>query len=145
LSRLIVNPRSAAARRDLADPYEMHRTLTRAFVDAASAHPPRFLWRLEPQLSLSHPTVLVQSAAEPAWQDLMGRPGYLQRSPVEVKSIPLDDLLQQGHEYRCRLLANPTVTREGKRIGLVAHDAQMQWLHRQAERHGFVTLSAMVG
>mgnify|MGYP002136949035 FL=1 len=31
LSKLILNPKSREARRDLANPYDLHRTLARAF------------------------------------------------------------------------------------------------------------------
>ena len=59
LTRLTLDPRSAQARRDLGDAYEMHRTLVRAFVDSPQSEPPRFLWRLEASKdSGANPTVL---------------------------------------------------------------------------------------
>ncbi len=46
LTRLTPDPRSAQARRDPGDAYEMHRTLSRVFADE-QAPASRFLWRLE--------------------------------------------------------------------------------------------------
>ena len=51
LSKLTLDPRHLGARRDLADAYEMHRTLARAFAPDESSAPARFLWRLEPPRS----------------------------------------------------------------------------------------------
>ena len=143
LTRLLLDPRSAQARRDLADPYDMHRSLTRAFVSDASQTPPRFLWRLEAGSVWSDPVVLVQSVHAADWTLLRMLPGYLKRD-VEAKAVDLKQLLHDGMRYRFRLYANPTVTREGKRYGLVSEDAQFRWLGRQGERSGFTVEAALV-
>lgn len=144
LSRLTLDPRSAQARRDLGNPYEMHRTLARAFAPDAESAPPRFLWRLEvgPKAWAS-PTVLVQSAAGANWSTLEELPHYLSRD-VETKELRLDQLVVVEGRYRFRLQANPTVSREGKRYGLVEEDEQLQWLARQGTRHGFTVEAALV-
>lgn len=144
LSRLTLDPHNAQARRDLADPYEMHRTLVRAFAKQESDIPPRFLWRLEPMKTFSDAVVLVQSADAPDWAPLAALPCYLKQRQVQTKIIQLDDLLQTGKCYRFRLFANPTVTREGKRFGLVTEDAQLAWLARQGERLGFTVEACLV-
>lgn len=149
LHRLHLNPRSKEARRDLASPYDMHRTLVRAFVDDDKQSPPRFLWRLEASSTWSDPVVLVQSAYVADWSKLDAINGY-QKKLAETKTVSLEKLLQAGAHYRFRLVANPTVTRDGKRYGLAAEDAQLSWLARQGERLGFrvetvvVTASDMV-
>lgn len=145
LTRLRLDPRSATARRDLADPYDMHRTLVRAFVADETAPVPRFLWRLEPGSAWSEPTVLVQSGDEGAWAFLQALPGYLQGvDAVSTKQFDPLHVLRQGARYRFRVVANPTVTRQGKRHGLVGEDAQLAWLGRQGERAGFGVDSALV-
>lgn len=143
LSRLTLDPRSPQARRDLADPYEMHRTLARAFA-VDEGRPPRLLWRLEagPQ-AWTHPTVLVQAPAAGDWSALAALPNYLGR-PVETRELSPDALVVAGGRYRFRLLANPTVSREGKRFGLVGEEEQQQWLARQGGRHGFDVQSVLV-
>lgn len=144
LTKLTLDPKSAQARRDLGNAYEMHRTLVRAFVPDANSMPPRFLWRLEASRSAwNHPVVLVQSETEADWSVLMQLPNYLE-VPVENKRLVLDHLVQPERPYRFRLLANPTVTREGKRHGLVGDRDLTLWMERQGERHGFVVQSCVV-
>lgn len=144
LSRLTLDPRSAQARRDLSDPYEMHRTLSRAFVADEQDSPERFLWRLEPSANAwAKPQVLVQSAMAGNWAALGALPNYLQED-VEGKQLQLETLTQPDGCYRFRLMANPTVTRQGKRYGLVTMPEQLAWLARQGERQGFVVESALV-
>ncbi len=144
LTRLTLDPRSAQARRDLGDAYEMHRTLARAFAADAQSPPARFLWRLEAGSNAwATPVVLVQAAAEADWSALQALPNYLQR-PVESKRLALEEWVEGGGRYRFRLQANPTVTRQGKRYGLVGEDEQLAWLNRQGGRHGFSIEAALV-
>lgn len=140
LTRLRLDPRSAQVRRDLSDPYEMHRTLVRPFVRDAEQSPPRILWRIEPVAALSDPVMLVQ-AQEPAnWSVLEN---YL-RADAETREFSPESLLRTGQSYRFRLFANPTVTRDGKRQGVLGEAAQQAWLARQGQRHGFVVESLLV-
>lgn len=145
LTQLRLDPQSAQARRDLADPYDMHRTLVRAFVQDETQTPPRFLWRLEPVAAWSQPVVLVQSAHAADWSFLGGLAGYLMRGELpNTRQFDLEPWLKADRPYRFRLMANPTVTRQGKRYGLVGEEAQMAWLNRQGERAGFKVLTGMV-
>jgi CRISPR system Cascade subunit CasE len=144
LTRLTLDPRSAQARRDLGDAYEMHRTLARAFVADAQSAPARFLWRLEAGANAwATPVVLVQAATEADWSPLLALPNYLQQ-PVESKCLTLEEWLEGSARYRFRLQANPTVTRQGKRHGLAGEAEQLAWLQRQGERHGFDVEAALV-
>lgn len=143
LSRLWLDPLAPQARRDLADPYDMHRTLVRAFVADEAQTPPRFLWRLETSSAWRDPQLIVQSSVPGNWAYLDERVGYLKK-PVETKTVPLDTLLQGGNRYRFRLLANPTVTHGGKRFGLTSEEAQLAWLTRQGEKRGFQVEVALV-
>lgn len=145
LTQLRLDPRSAAARRDLANPYDMHRTLVRAFVQDEQQTPPRFLWRLEPGGAWERPTVLVQSVQPGQWQFLAEGPAYLHADEaVATKAWQPQALLTSGGRYRFRLLANPTVCRQGNRLGLVGEEAQLGWLQRQAQQHGFDLEGALV-
>ena len=144
LTRLTLDPRSAQARRDLADAYEMHRTLARAFVADEQSAPVRFLWRLEAGSNAwATPTILVQSAQAGNWSAVKDQPNYLQRE-IESKPFDFQTWIEGGARYRFRLLANPTVTRQGKRYGLVGEQEQLAWLSRQGERHGFAVEAALV-
>ncbi len=146
LTLLRLDPHNAQARRDLADPYDMHRTLVRAFVRDERERPPRFLWRLEPGQVWSQPVVLVQSAQPGDWSFLTAVPGYLQEGceAPATKSFDPATLLKPSETLRFRLSANPTVTRAGKRLGLLGDDAQLAWLQRQGQRRGFDVPMALV-
>lgn len=146
LCKLVLDPRHTQARRDLANAYEMHRTLSRAFAPSPDACPARFLWRLEsagPSLSQNSAVVLVQSATQGNWESLAQQPGYAEIHPD--KAVELGRLLQDGRGYVFRLLCNPTVTRAGKRYGLTREDEQLAWLERQGHLHGFEIARVEVG
>ncbi|ARP96730.1 type I-E CRISPR-associated protein Cas6/Cse3/CasE [Bordetella genomosp. 13] len=143
LSQLAIDLRSHGARRDLADAYEMHRTLSRAFAVDAATEPERFLWRIEAAGVWAEPMVLVQSRAEPDWSPLTALANYLRQS-VHVKRLDLDRLVVPARKYRFRFVANPTVTRNGKRYGLAAEAQQLEWLGRQGDKHGFSVEAVMV-
>ncbi|EIK54344.1 MAG: type I-E CRISPR-associated protein Cas6/Cse3/CasE [Pseudomonadaceae bacterium] len=143
LTRLRLDPRSALARRDLGDPYDMHRTLVRAFVHDAGQVPPRILWRAEQVAAWSEPIVLVQAQELANWSVIEALPNYL-KGATETRAIAPEGWLQHDQSYRFRLFANPTVTRDGKRQGLVSEEAQLAWLTRQGERLGFSVEAALV-
>lgn len=143
LTRLQLDLRSAQVRRDLADPYEMHRTLVRAFVREAEQIPPRILWRAEPGSPWSAPVVLVQAEEAGDWSVLAALPTYLKVN-AETLTLQPEMWLHAGGRFRFRLFANPTVTRDGKRLGLTSEEAQLAWLRRQGERLGFAVEAALV-
>lgn len=140
LTKLLLDPTHPQARRDLANAYDMHRTLSRVYAEDAHASPQRFLWRLETSTH-DTATVLVQSAHQGQWQRLESLPGYLRELSAD-KQVDLPHWLAAARAYRFRLLANPTVTRDGKRHGLHREDEQLAWLARQAQQHGFALGSA---
>jgi CRISPR system Cascade subunit CasE len=146
LSRLRLNPADPNARRDLADAYEMHRTLARVYAPDADHPPARFLWRQERNAAgWPEGTVLIQAAQPGRWNVLEeSLPGYLQTIEAD-KAVDLAALVQAGRRYRFRLQANPTVTREGKRHGLMKEEEQLDWLGRQGQRHGFEVIAAVRG
>ncbi len=145
LSKLILDPRHPQARRDLADAYEMHRTLARAFAPDANTPPARFLWRLERRADSQPATVVLVQSEQPAnWSALHALPGYADAIAAN-KDVNLETLIQPSARYRFRLLANPTVTREGKRYGLTREEEQMAWIARQGGRHGFSVLGCVRG
>lgn len=145
LSKLTLNPHHPQARRDLSDAYEMHRTLARAFAPDAEAVPARFLWRLERGTDYQPSSVVLVQSAQPAdWSALNAFPGYADEIHAN-KTVDLEILIQPGARYRFRLLANPTVTREGKRYGLTREHEQLAWIVRQGERHGFSVLGCVRG
>ena len=138
LSQLRLDPTNSAARRDLADAYQMHRTLSRVFVTGEQDTPCRFLWRLERAngSTWDGSTVLVQCAVPGKWKVLSDQSGYLSDIHAD-KLVNMERLIQEGHRYRFRLRANPSIKRNGKRWGILKEEEQLAWLGRQGERYGF--------
>jgi CRISPR system Cascade subunit CasE len=142
LHRLHLNLQNREARRDLADPYQMHSTLCRAFSAPEQPCPTNaFLWRLEPETNaMGHPRILVQSWERPNWRRIEV-PGWFAGDPGPAVDLAerLDlENLQAGRRFRFRLRANPSITKEGKRLGLMRLDAQEAWILRKGrDQHGF--------
>ena len=156
LSRLVLDPRSREAGRDLGDVHQMHRTVMSAFPHLKEQGGARsslaVLHRLDIDQRGSNIALLVQSGEEPDWSCLPD--GYLfnlareGRNPA-TKSIS-DALvsLRKGQVLRFRLRANPTrkvdtksgpdgQRRNGKRVDLRTETQQIEWLSRRADRAGF--------
>ncbi len=133
LCRLFLDPLHKQCRRDLADPYEMHRTLVRAVVASDDDSPPRLLWRQEGAAG-NRTMLLVQSPVEPMW-DRAFAPGAILME--DQKAFNPEQIIHARQRFRFRLVANPTVTRQGKRYGLMREEDQLDWLARQGKRYGF--------
>ena len=140
LHRIHLDRRCCEARRDLSDPYQLHSTLCRAFCSPDRKCPEgEFLWRLEPETDPAGcPRILVQSKAMPDWAGV-GVQGWLANadSAIDLKDRLKLDSLKAGQRFRFRLRANPCVTRDGKRLGLLRTDEQEEWLERKGRQHGF--------
>ncbi len=139
LTRLLLNPRSRQVMSELAHPYEMHRTLTRAFPGESDGGPGRVLFRLEEDRLSERPMVLVQSEKNPTWSFLDGLSDYLTGDVETPKNImPAYQSLHNKQILRFRLRANPTkriATQDdpmkGKRVELARENEQIEWLMRK--------------
>ncbi len=142
LSRLVLDPGARRVQRELSNPYELHRTLLRAF---PAQLPPdeRVLFRVEMTDQGKAPVILVQSQYPPDWQrlttDEVGR--YLLQ-PAETKTFTPH--FSRGQRLLFRLRANPTIKREGRRHPLYREDAQRAWLARKARHGGVRVLEARI-
>lgn len=141
LSRLRLNPRSGQVRAELRHPYEMHRTLAKAFAppsmpeaDARVAlEAARVLFRVD-HGGAGELAALVQSRTPPHWDGLTAAAGYLTGQPETRSYTPH---FVRGQRLAFRLRANPTVKRNGKRLGLYTDDEQLAWLGRKGVAGGF--------
>lgn len=155
LSRLRLNPLSRDVARDVGDVTQMHRTIMRAFPAAPEGANPRQHYEVLHRVEVNHRTgsvtLYVQSASEPDWGQLPS--GYVIENGAPEWSVKrvdhLYDAILPGRRLRFRLRANPTrkidtktgpdgVRRHGRRVPVRGEQAQVEWLRRQGQRHGFV-------
>ncbi len=159
LSRLFLNPRSRQVQSEIAHPYQMHKTLMRAF---PTPLPPeeRVLFRLEIHPRTGQPMLLVQSQTPPVWDFLTtadrGRyllpnwelPSGVDQNP-EVKEVTLR--LRRGQRLVFRLFANPTKKikaegrKNGKRVELYREEDQRRWLERKLQAAGARLIDVRIG
>lgn len=135
LSKLALNLRNHHVRRDLSNPYEMHRTLLWAVTEQQASGEERMLWRMEQDRQRT-PVVLVQTQGRPQWDAVLERyPGYAEVARDSPK--PYTPVLHVDQRLRFRLKANASVKREGKRHALHTPEKKMEWLKRRIDAHGF--------
>lgn len=148
LSRLVLNLHSRQVQRELADVYQMHRTIMSAFPADLPGNE-RVLFRLDPASESGGPVLLVQSLGRPNWQALSA-PGkdYLLEKPA-IKEFGLR--IQTGQQLVFRLRANPTMKKtvpdkkNGQRVGLYREDEQLAWLQRKLGAAGASLKAARAG
>lgn len=140
LSKILLNHRCKEVRRDLSDPYQMHSTLCRAFSSPEVKCPPgTFLWRLEQTNQLkSTALVLLQSQIIPVWENI-GISDWLDKAeaPLNLEDCLKIESIKADQRFRFRLRANPSVTRNSKRLGLFNLNDQENWILKKGVTHGF--------
>jgi CRISPR system Cascade subunit CasE len=160
LSRLILNPRGRAVRRDLAGHQDLHRTVLSLFPQLPQDVPPGtdarqhfgVLHRVDTDQPTGRVTLLVQSRAAPDFSRLP--PEYLLSPAGSVPNPHCKSVadpykaIQPGMRLAFRLRANPTRKidtksgpdgrrRNGKRVDLRTDEERTGWLSRKAVEAGF--------
>ncbi|MHB0979854.1 MAG: type I-E CRISPR-associated protein Cas6/Cse3/CasE [Thermoleophilia bacterium] len=158
LSRLMLDSRSPAVRRDLADRHGLHRSVMCAFPDVEGDEARGrlgVLFRIESGDGGRGLRLYVQSAEVPDWSRLSE--GYLLSVPENPACRPLEaayECLKDGAVLSFTLAANPTrkvgttlkSEREaghkenGKRVPIRDPLQQVEWLVRKGEQGGFELL-----
>lgn len=131
---MVVNARSREAQFEHKTPYETHRTILQAFPEQIPENE-RVLFRREEQKSPPGLYILIQSVTEPNWSKLENRSADYFLEPPTIRPYPL--VGSPGEKFVFRLVANPIVKRDGRRVGLLNEDAQWNWMLRKAEASGF--------
>lgn len=141
LTRIILNPRSKQVQAELANPYQMHRTIMHAYPEKLPIGE-RVLYRLDLDGQSGFPTLLIQSQSLPNWAHLQaGDRDYL----LEFNSLadenpaikPFEPQFTSGQHYIFRLRANPSKKmavegkKQGRRVGLYKEEDQVDWLKRK--------------
>ncbi len=159
LSRLFLNPLSRQVQREIADRYQLHRTIMAAFPETLPADE-RVLFRLEEHQQGSI-VLLVQSKTPPNWEHVSARhKDYLltqEGLPIHANNPAVKEIdlaFRSGQRLTFRLLANPTAkksfqtqeNRSGgkKRIGLYDLEEQEKWLERKFQQAGCRAISVQV-
>jgi CRISPR system Cascade subunit CasE len=133
LSRLTL-ARNRTAFLWISNPYRVHQRLC-----MACDGDPRLLFRIETDEDATR--ILVQSHQAPDWMTAFADLRVLARPP---ESKPFELQLQQGGLYQFRLLANPTVKRDGKRLGLMKEEEQKAWITRKINEAGMELLGFLI-
>ena len=127
LSRMLLNPLRKDVLAAIGDVYKLHKLVMSGFKGYDNNG--RVLFRLEPEQRDGVVSLLIQSPVKPIWQLPPDGLMHLQTRKVSPE-------FPAGMLMPFRLRANPVVTREGKRLGLVREDALRDWLLSRAESIG---------
>ncbi len=159
LSRIILNPSSKAVMKDLANPRDLHRTISRWFPaitgqDDKPQHEketPRKVYRLLHRLDRKGDSLVLylQSTIAPDWSRMT--PGYAIRHDEKAIHLLYAEI-KGGTRLQFRLEANPS-KRVGKndpaaadkykdpnkrrRVDIRKEDDRVKWLERKGEECGF--------
>jgi CRISPR system Cascade subunit CasE len=170
LSRLVLNPRNAQVWSELAHPYEMHRTLSKGFLNGTfeserdSAGATGLLFRVDQSPRENRVVTLVQSQVLPDWsylgsrRDSRGHPYLVPDSLINdgkpnpaTTNVDLSTRIAKGRILSFRLRANPTkrlgksaTNNQGKRVGIHGEKKQLEWLSRKALSGGFRVLRVVI-
>lgn len=152
LTRLILDLNCRQVRSELAQPYEMHRTIMHAFEgytvnkDEKAREKFGVLFRADVDNQNSRTVVYVQSVVEPDWSFLDKRKNYLLceegiSNPAYKNVAPSYQGLRSGQTVTFSLRANPTKRifkptkgddiLKGKRVALLREEEQIDWLVRK--------------
>ncbi len=152
LSRLILDLNCRQVRNEIAQPYEMHRTLMHAFEgytvneDEKAREKFGVLFRADVDEQNSQVVVYIQSLVEPDWSYLANFTNYLLSekgisNPVYKNIAASYRGLRNGQTVSFSLRANPTKriakplkgddVMKGKRVALLREEEQLDWLVRK--------------
>lgn len=156
LSKLILNPKCNQVRSELAQPYEMHRTIMTAYPYKRNNNEPfGVLFRIDENRKNGKIILLVQTQEKPYWEYIIAHnEKYLLEEP-EIKEIDeIFSKISNGNIFRFRLCANPSKKIKDKkgqeaerslRIGLYKESEQEHWIRTQkAKDNGFKILNLTI-
>ena len=130
LSQLNLKRMDRTAMKVLADVYRLHQLLMKGF--AAYSSTDRVLYRVEPEERNGQVTVLVQSLQIPDWSCFTD----VNSGVASAKVKDFSTTFKAGDTFDFRLRANPVVTRDGKRHGLIRDESLLEWLGKKEKTIG---------
>lgn len=130
LSQLVVNRTDREAMKALSDIYRLHKMVMAGF--STYSNVPRVLFRVEPEGRGPEVKILVQSSLLPSWKDAtVDTKGF-----IDIRTKEFFPSFNAGSTYRFRMRANPVVTRDGKRLGLIRDESLVEWLTKKEMQMG---------
>ncbi|MEU2772893.1 type I-E CRISPR-associated protein Cas6/Cse3/CasE [Streptomyces sp. NPDC007162] len=153
LTRIRLNRRSHAARRDLADAVSLHKTVMLLAPDNLGDHPRQkagLLFRLEDATDTTPPTLLIQSHQPPDLTRLPDRYGTAETRPLR----PMLQALTPGRRVNYRITANASAVRRvlddhqpvdhphGRKVIPLNGDDALAWWQRRAHQAGLALNTA---
>ncbi|WP_430379387.1 type I-E CRISPR-associated protein Cas6/Cse3/CasE [Streptomyces sp. B1-3] len=147
LTRIRLNRRSPAARRDLADAVSLHKSVMLLAPDDLGDNPRQqagLLFRLDDATNDTPPTLLIQSHQPPDLTRLPRHYGSTETRPLH----PMFQALTPGRAVRYRITANasaarrvladhqPVDNKHGKKIVALYGDDALAWWQRRAHQAG---------
>lgn len=143
LSKLLLDPANREVRNELANRYEMHRTLCAQF-ENTEIREIGLLYRIEQSdlYEVEPITLLVKTEIEPNWNKLIEKGMLVEKAGI--KRFEPD--FQKGDSFIFRIMANPTMRRKagsyaGKRVELRLIEEHVAWLGRKGQIGGFDVIS----
>lgn len=130
LSQLNLKCMDRDAMRALTDVYRLHQLVMKGF--AAYSSTDRVLYRVEPEERNGQVAVLVQSLQSPDWSCFASA----SRGVASTRVKEFATAFKTGDRYNFRLRANPVVTRDGKRHGLIRDESLLEWLGKKEQKLG---------
>jgi CRISPR system Cascade subunit CasE len=130
LSQLNLKRLDRGAMKALADVYRLHQLVMKGFFAYSSTD--RVLYRVEPEERNGQVTVLVQSLQIPDWSCFTD----VNNGVVSARVKDFSTTFKTGDVFNFRLRANPVVTRDGKRHGLIRDESLLEWLGKKEKAVG---------
>lgn len=130
LSQLYLKRLDRVAMKALADVYRLHQVVMKGF--AAYSSTDRVLYRVEPEERNGQVTILVQSLQKPDWSCFTDANSGVASTRIKEFSLAF----KADDTFNFRLRANPVVTRDGKRYGLIRDESLLEWLGKKEKAVG---------
>jgi len=146
LTQIYLNPRKRQVRNEIANRYELHRTVMSLFPEKLSASE-RVLFRLEEDTyeKMECYRLLLQSETQPDLTPLIQK----QLNLLEPQVKEFDPVLARGTKYVFKLRVNPVFkkTRPGKlsqKMAIMENEKQIAWLQKRLGDGGASLLGANI-
>jgi CRISPR system Cascade subunit CasE len=152
ISRLILNPKSYYVQTELADIYQMHRTIMYAFPNKIEEKSPkeRILFQINQEKLTNEISILIQSFEKPNWAFLEKKHDYF-TEPPQIKQFNYPQF-KAGQKFWFKLVGNPTkklrnsdnMKKQYARKPISKEEDQFEWISSKAQKGGFNLIKCLI-